>query len=256
MKFIDWFAGIGGFRRGMEMAGHECVGFCEFDKFAVASYTSMHLITEEQRAYLATLDLKQRQKEILKSEYRNGEWYADDIRYVRAEDIPKAECWCFGFPCQDISIAGQQRGFEGNRSSLFFRVMELIGQLSERDRPNYLFIENVKNLISINEGWDFARLLVALAEGGYDAEWQILDSQEFGVPQHRERMFIIGCFRGRSGREILPLPNNSKQAHGIQRQLVANTVTTKTQGLTVGIYPDNRGGVLKVNGYHKLFQGA
>jgi site-specific DNA-cytosine methylase len=66
MTFLDLFAGIGGFRAGMELAGHKCVGFCEFDKFAVASYTSMHLITEEQRQYLSTLPLKQRQKEILK----------------------------------------------------------------------------------------------------------------------------------------------------------------------------------------------
>ena len=77
MKFIDFFAGIGGFRKGMEMAGHECVGFCEFDKFATASYISMHLITQEQREYLSKMPLKQRQKEILKEEYRNGEWYAN-----------------------------------------------------------------------------------------------------------------------------------------------------------------------------------
>lgn len=99
MTFIDWFAGVGGFRRGMELAGHRCVGFCEFDKFAVASYTSMHLITDEQRELLATMPLKQRQKEILKNEYRNGEWYRADIRSVRADDIPGADCWCFGAPC-------------------------------------------------------------------------------------------------------------------------------------------------------------
>ena len=166
MKFIDWFAGIGGFRRGMETAGHECVGFCEFDKFAVASYTSMHLITDEQREYLATLDLKKRQKEILKEEYRNGEWYADDIRRVYAGDIPEADIWCFGFPCQDISVAGKQLGFTGNRSSLFFRVMYLLGQLEEEKRPSYLFIENVKNLLSVNGGWDFARLLTEMDRGG------------------------------------------------------------------------------------------
>lgn len=166
MKFIDFFAGVGGFRRGMELAGHECVGFCEFDKFATASYTSMHLLTPEQREFLDKMPLKQRQKEILKEEYRNGEWYANDIRRVYAGDIPKADCWCFGFPCQDISVAGKQLGFQGNRSSLFFRVMYLIGQLEEENKPTYLFIENVKNLLSVNGGWDFARLLIEMEQGG------------------------------------------------------------------------------------------
>jgi DNA (cytosine-5)-methyltransferase 1 len=205
MKFLDFFAGIGGFRKGMEAAGHDCVGFCEFDKWAVASYTSMHLITEEQRQYLSTLTLKQRQKEILKDEYRNGEWYANDIRRVYAGDIPKADCWCFGFPCQDISVAGKQAGFQGNRSSLFFRVMYLVGQLKEEDRPTYLFIENVKNLLSVNGGWDFARLLIEMEQWGYDAEWQVFNSKDFGVPQNRERCFIIGHLRGRSTSKVLPI---------------------------------------------------
>lgn len=205
MKFIDFFAGIGGFRRGMELAGHECVGFCEFDKFATASYTSMHLLTSEQRERLNEMPLKQRRKEILKEEYRNGEWYANDIRRVYAGDIPRADCWCFGFPCQDISVAGKQLGFQGNRSSLFFRVMYLIGQLEEENRPTYLFIENVKNLLSVNGGWDFARLLIEMEQRGYDAEWQVLNSKDFGVPQNRERCFIIGHLRGRSTSKIFPI---------------------------------------------------
>lgn len=205
MKFIDFFAGIGGFRRGMELAGHECVGFCEFDKFATASYISMHLLTEEQRKALEDIPIKKRQKEILKEEYRNGEWYANDIRRVYAGDIPKADCWCFGFPCQDISVAGKQAGFQGNRSSLFFRVMYLVGQLKEEDKPTYLFIENVKNLLSVNGGWDFARLLIEMEQWGYDAEWQVLNSKDFGVPQNRERCFIIGHLRGRSTAKVFPI---------------------------------------------------
>lgn len=205
MKFIDFFAGVGGFRRGMELAGHECVGFCEFDKFATASYISMHLLTEEQRKTLEDIPIKQRQKEILKEEYRNGEWYANDIRRVYAGDIPKADCWCFGFPCQDISVAGKQAGFQGNRSSLFFRVMYLVGQLKEEDKPTYLFIENVKNLLSVNGGWDFARLLIEMEQWGYDAEWQVLNSKDFGVPQNRERCFIIGHLRGRSTSKVFPI---------------------------------------------------
>lgn len=205
MKFIDFFAGIGGFRRGMELAGHECVGFCEFDKFATASYISMHLLTEEQRKALEDIPIKKRQKEILKEEYRNGEWYANDIRRVYAGDIPKADCWCFGFPCQDISVAGKQAGFQGNRSSLFFRVMYLVGQLKEEDKPTYLFIENVKNLLSVNGGWDFARLLIEMEQCRYDAEWQVLNSKDFGVPQNRERCFIIGHLRGRSTSKVFPI---------------------------------------------------
>ena len=209
MKFIDWFAGIGGFRKGMELAGHECVGFCEFDKYAVMSYTAMHLCTQEQLDYLATLPLKERQKEILKEEYRNGEWYANDVRSVDARSIPDSDCWCFGFPCQDISVAGKQLGFTGNRSSLFFRVMYLVGQLEEEKRPTYLFIENVKNLLSVNGGWDFARLLVEMDRGGYDAEWQVLNSKYFGVPQNRERVFIIGHNRNASTRRVLPVAGNT-----------------------------------------------
>lgn len=205
MQFIDFFAGIGGFRKGMELAGHKCVGFCEFDKFATASYISMHLLTQKQRESLEKVPLKKRQKEILKEEYRNGEWYANDIRRVYARDIPRADCWCFGFPCQDISVAGKQIGFQGNRSSLFFRVMYLIGQLEEENKPTYLFIENVKNLLSVNGGWDFARLLVEMDREGYDAEWQVLNSKDFGVPQNRERCFIIGHLRGRSTAKVFPV---------------------------------------------------
>ena len=107
--------------------------------------------------------------------------------------------------CQDISVAGKQAGFQGNRSSLFFRVMYLVGQLKEEDKPTYLFIENVKNLLSVNGGWDFARLLIEMDRAGYDAEWQVLNSKDFGVPQNRKRCFIIGHLRGRSTTKIFPV---------------------------------------------------
>lgn len=152
MTFIDLFAGIGGMRRGMELAGHRCVGFCEWDKFATASYTSMHLITEEQRAYLATLDLKKRQKEILKDEYRNGEWYSPDIRQVGAGNVPRCDCWCFGAPCQDFSVAGKRAGLDGDRSSLIREVFRVLGGLEEKDRPEWLIYENVKGMLSSNRG--------------------------------------------------------------------------------------------------------
>lgn len=238
MQFIDFFAGIGGFRKGMELAGHKCVGFCEFDKFATASYISMHLLTQKQRESLEKVPLKKRQKEILKEEYRNGEWYANDIRRVYARDIPRADCWCFGFPCQDISVAGKQIGFQGNRSSLFFRVMYLIGQLEEENKPTYLFIENVKNLLNVNGGWDFARLLAEMDRKGYDAEWQVLNSKDFGVPQNRERCFIIGHLRGRSTAKVFPVEEtdgeNSVQIVGHKDGYRRNTQVFAPEALDTG----------------------
>lgn len=246
MKFIDFFAGIGGFRRGMELAGHECVGFCEFDKFATASYISMHLLTEEQRKTLKDIPIKKRQKEILKEEYRNGEWYANDIRRVYAGDISKADCWCFGFPCQDISVAGKQVGFQGNCSSLFFRVMYLVGQLKEEDKPTYLFVENVKNLLSVNGGWDFARLLIEMDRAGYDAEWQVLNSKDFGVPQNRERCFIIGHLRGRSTSKVFPVEGadgkNSIQIIAHKNGYRRNTQVFGSDGITEALDTGQGGG--------------
>ena len=205
MTFIDLFAGVGGFRRGMEMAGHECKGFCEWDKYAAASYISMHLITEDQRKYLATLDKKKRQKEILKDEYRNGEWYSDDIRNVDAGSVPKVDCWCFGAPCQDFSIAGLRKGLDGDRSSLIREVFRVLREEREEDRPEWLIYENVKGMLSSNRGGDYLAILMEVDELGYDTEWQIFNSKNWGVPQNRERVYTIGHFRAKGSRKVFPI---------------------------------------------------
>lgn len=207
MKFLDLFAGIGGFRLGMEMAGHECVGHCEIDKFANKSYLAMH-----------------RPKE--------GEWYAADIRRISPGDLPEAEVYCFGFPCQAFSIAGKRGGFTDTRGTLFFEVMRLV---KER-KPNILFAENVKGLLSHDSGRTFGTIIRAMDELGYDVEWQIFDSQHFGVPQHRERVFIVGHLRGTCGRKVFPITQDGRETDGIPKQTV-NTITTRTgQGDTVGTY--------------------
>lgn len=231
LTFIDFFAGVGGFRRGLEMAGHKCVGYCEIDKHASASYRMMHTVTSEQREYILSLvSMRERKKEIEKEKYLNGEWYASDIRKVRADELPRADIWCAGFPCQDISIAGKTLGFKGKRSSLFFTVTGLIKDLEEEDKPTYLFFENVKNLFSVNRGFDFARLLIELDEIGYDAEWQLINSSDY-VPQNRERIYIIGHLRIRGRREVFPIPSGNGKNTGLQGQAV-NTITTRTGGAT------------------------
>lgn len=230
---------------GMELAGHECIGFCEFDKFAVASYTAMHLMTEQEREYISTLPKNKRVAEAGKEEYRHGEWYANDIRRIFAEDIPKADCWCFGFPCQDISVAGKQLGFNGARSSLFFRVMRLVQDLEEKDRPTYLFIENVKNLLSVNGGTDFLKLLIALDESGYDAEWQVVNSADY-VPQNRERVFIIGHLRGRSTTKVFPIERadreNSVQIIAHREGFRRNMQVFSPEGITESLDTGQGGG--------------
>ena len=126
MKFIDFFSGIGGFHSGLEQAGMECVGWCEFDKFAQASY----------RVIYDTTNL----------------WFGGDVTKVKGNDLPNADLWTFGFPCQDVSIAGKQKGIkEGTRSGLFFEIMRLIDERKE-NKPKWLVCENVKNLLSIDGG--------------------------------------------------------------------------------------------------------
>ena len=204
MKFIDFFAGIGGFRRGLELAGHECVGFCEWDKYATASYTSMHLITDKQRAYLNTLTIKQRQKEILKDEYRNGEWYSSDIRTVDARSLPEADCWTFGAPCQDFSVAGKRAGLDGDRSSLVREIFRLLEEQEEKNRPEWIIYENVKGMLSSNRGLDYLSILSEMDRLGYDIEWQNINSKWF-VPQNRERIYTIGHLRRYGSKKILPV---------------------------------------------------
>lgn len=247
MKFIDFFAGIGGFRLGMQQAGHECVGHCEIDKFADASYRSMHTITEEQRKYLLQLPLKQRQKEIRKEEYLNGEWYADDITRVEPEELPEAEVYCFGFPCQAFSIAGMRRGFEDTRGTLIFDIL----RLAKERQPEILFGENVSGLLSHGGGTTFWTIISSMADVGYSVEWQVLNSKYLGVPQNRERVFIIGHLGKDSKHKVFPIATDYPKTDKLQRcGIVSNTIVRGSRD-TRGIYPLESGGVLKVNGYHK-----
>lgn len=178
MKFLDLFAGIGGFRLGMESAGHKCIGFCEIDKFARASYKAIH--------------------------NTKGEIELHDITAVSDESIRgigSVDVICGGFPCQAFSVVGARRGFEDTRGTLFFEIARFASIL----RPKYLFLENVRGLLNHDGGATFETIIRTLDELGYDVEWQVLNSKNFGVPQNRERVFIIGHLRGKSGRKVFPL---------------------------------------------------
>lgn len=195
MKFFDLFAGIGGFRMGLESLGHHCVGFCEIDKFARTSYKAIY-DTE-------------------------GDIEFHDIRNITTDairGIGRVDIICGGFPCQAFSIAGNRRGFEDTRGTLFFEIARFASIL----RPKYLFLENVKGLLSHDNGTTFETILRTLDELGYDVEWQVLNSKDFGVPQNRERVFLIGHLRGAGTRNVFPLRGEIPTAELLKPKRLGN----------------------------------
>ena len=216
MKFLDLFAGIGGFRLGMESAGHECLGFCEIDKFARASYKAIH--------------------------NTEGEIELHDITAVSDESIRgfgSVDVICGGFPCQAFSIAGHRRGFEDTRGTLFFEICRFASIL----RPKYLFLENVRGLLNHDGGATFETIIRTLDGLGYDVEWQVLNSKNFGVPQNRERVFIIGHLRGERTRNVFPIGRESEQSDRQQSkiEIVGNTKNPNgtSQGTGSVVYDSN-----------------
>ena len=208
MKFLDLFAGIGGFRLGMESAGHECVGFCEIDKYARASYKAIH--------------------------NTEGEIELHDITAVSDESIRgfgSVDIICGGFPCQAFSIAGHRRGFEDTRGTLFFEICRFASIL----RPKYLFLENVRGLLNHDGGATFETIIRTLDGLGYDVEWQVLNSKNFGVPQNRERVFIIGHFRGQRTRNVFPLGRGS-QSISSQSVVKIGNVNPSGNGMNGEVY--------------------
>lgn len=187
MKFIDLFAGIGGFRSGLEKAGHQCIGYIEWDKFARQSYEAIY--------------------------DTDGEFTAHDIQKVKGERLPDAELWTFGSPCTNISIAGNRIGIGGKQSRMFFEVIRLLKEriTHKKTLPSYLIMENVKNLLSSNQGRDFAEVIYQMDKVGYDVEWNVFDSAEV-VPQHRERIYIIGHLRRGCTRQVFPIKRQSKNS--------------------------------------------
>ena len=175
IRFFDMFSGIGGFRSGLEaVGGFECIGHCEIDKHA-------------NQAYSAIYDIKPQ------------EVYFEDARKINPYDLPHIDLICGGFPCQAFSIAGRRGGFEDSRGTLFFEI----ARIAAVKRPSYLLLENVPGLLSHDGGRTFATILGTLSDLGYDVTWEVLNSKDFGVPQSRKRVYIIGYFRGRCSGEIL-----------------------------------------------------
>lgn len=166
VKAIDWFCGIGGFTLGLERAGVETVAACEIDANPRSVY-ARHF----------------------------GEPTWKDIRHVGPDEIPAADLWTAGFPCQDVSAAGFRRGLDGKRSGLVWSLLGLAAEL----RPRWVLLENVPGILVRESG--FGRLLGALADLGYGWSYRVLDSQYLGVAQRRKRVYVLACLDPGAGRE-------------------------------------------------------
>lgn len=183
IRYFDMFAGIGGFRSGLEaIGGFECVGYCEIDKYAKQAYEAMY--------------------------DTGGELYFDDARKIVPEQLPDFDLLVGGFPCQSFSIAGARKGFDDTRGTLFFEI----ARIASVKKPKYLFLENVPGLLNHDKGRTFETIIHTLDELGYDVCWQVLNSKNFGVPQSRNRVFIIGYLRGQCAGKVLSFTQTSGKA--------------------------------------------
>lgn len=202
MIAVDWFSGIGGFALGLQHAGHEVAAACEIEPAP---------------------------RQVYAEHFEEPRW--KDVRHVEAKEIPQADLWTAGFPCQDLSSAGLRRGIDGKRSGL---VWSLLGHVAVA-RPRWILLENVAGLLVRGAG--FGRLLRALADLGYGFAWRVLDAQFFRVAQRRKRVFVLACRDPRAGHfraaEVLLEPESVPRAPRPCREkgsVVASCLTTRPGG--------------------------
>ena len=221
IRYFSLFSGIGGFELGIQQAnksrvqmaepsreecnilgqgnnenltkrdaGVFCIGFSEIDKYAIQIY---------------------------KNHFNHREY--GNVREINWNNVEDFELLVGGFPCQAFSTAGKRRGFDDTRGTLFFEI----ARVAQEKQPRLLLLENVKGLLSHDKGRTFGIILNTLDELGYDLQWQVLNSKNFGVPQNRERVFIVGHFRGTSRPQIFPFRESNRAV--VQMEQPIQTIT-------------------------------
>jgi len=194
MKYFSMFSGIGGFDKPLNELRYECIGYCEIDKYA--DWVYRYNFGKEIKNY-------------------------GNAKELKPDDLQDFDLLVGGFPCQAFSIAGKRKGFEDTRGTLFFDIARVL----KVKKPKVVLLENVKGLLNHKAGKTFKVILETLDELGYQVEWMVLNSKFFGVPQNRERVFIIGCFRGGCRGKVLPLRENAKEISGISEEETINCGT-------------------------------
>ena len=216
MRYFSSFTGVGGFDLAAPK-DWECVGFSEIDKYA---------------------------NMVLRYQFPDVKNYGD-VNAIKWEEIPDFEVLFGGTPCQDLSLAGKRKGLAGERSGLLFKFVEAL----KAKKPKYFIWENVKGALSSNQGWDFAEVLNQFSEAGYSLWWQLLNAKHFGVPQNRERIFIVG-FRDRSPPEVFFEPED-----GIKNNEEGAVVRTFTAGGHSGGLHSNSTAIIVESGDTRMHTG-
>lgn len=207
-KFISLFSGVGGIDLGMEQAGHECVAQVEWDKNAAG---------------------------VLKHRWPNVPLFCD-VSKVSADDLPDADFITYGFPCQDLSVAGKREGLDGKRSGLFYEATRLIRELRSRGCGlRFAVAENVGGLLSADDGVALARCIRELLDSGAcETGWRVVDSQYFGVAQRRKRVFIVSDFGGESCDQILAITESLPGHPAPSREAGKGTAGDATESVGEG----------------------
>jgi DNA (cytosine-5)-methyltransferase 1 len=259
IRYIELFCGVGGFRYGLETCNRQQQEDTEIgrrkDSIIIKreqpnqskkrgndisrtnskdspnneSRTSQHGKCSFHCVYANEID--HWASAIYRSHWNDGTLCEGDIRTVDASAIPKHDLLCAGFPCQSFSIAGKRGGFEDTRGTLFFEICRVL----RVKRTKYVFLENVKGLLSHDDGYTFQTIIGTLDELGYDCQWQVLNSKDYRVPQNRERVFIIGYLRNISKPQVFPLGELSGENDGKQEPNEATSIrclgdTARNQG--------------------------
>ena len=217
MKYFSLFSGIGGFELGILYALCGTKKY-EYEK-AIGQCQRQRRLESDQTTRLACVGFSEIDKyatQVYKNHFPAHKEYGN-VQQINWNDVENFELLVGGFPCQSFSIAGKRKGFDDTRGTLFFEI----ARAAQEKQPRLLLLENVKGLLSHDKGRTFGTILHTLDELGYDLQWQVLNSKNFGVPQNRERVFIVGHLRGtdrpqvfplRQTNEVYPTDNNRKVA--------------------------------------------
>lgn len=204
IRFFSMFTGVGGFEIGLKNANditetRRCGQEENLSESRSGSSSSQSNIGQHTFSCIGFSEIDKYASQLLANKFPTIKNYGDATK-INPDELPDFDMLCGGFPCQSFSIAGKRRGFEDTRGTMFFEVARIL----KVKRPKIVFLENVKGLLNHNQGETFKIILQTLDELGYDVQWMVLNSKFFGVPQNRERVFIIGNLRGEPRPEILP----------------------------------------------------